>query len=199
MFKVVLDGGPCGGKTTVGRHLKNKYPGLVFVTPEVASGLTKELIPLPGRDVALSSTWLYDFQTAVLPTQIAMEKIWQDALRDTPTKLMIIDRGTLGGAAYFPGGLESFLAKFQLDLRNSCERYDLVVHLETLAKSKPELFSKADNEQRYETTPEQAIALDNLIQDIWKNHPNWHFIPSHLGIDTITNEVDRLIQPYLAF
>jgi hypothetical protein len=199
MFKVVFDGGPCGGKTTVGRRLKEKYPSSIFVTPEVASGLTKELIPLPGRDVVLCHAWLHDFQTAVLPTQITMEKMWTDALRETATKLMIIDRGTLGGAAYFPGGLESFLKHFGLDLGESLACYDMVIHLETLAKSQPELFGKTDNEQRYETSPGQAIALDYLIQEIWQNHPNWHFIPSHWGIDTITDKIDELIQPYLTF
>lgn len=197
MYRIVFDGGPCGGKTTVGRHLKEKYPSAIFVTPEVASCLTRELIPLPGRDVALSPTWLLDFQTAVLPTQITMEKMWVNALANSEVKLMIIDRGTLGGAAYFPGGLEVFLNYFHLDLEESFARYDMVIHFETLAKFKPELFSKADNEQRYEDSPAQAIALDDRIQEIWRDHPKWQFIPSHIGIDSIKIMVDNMIQPYL--
>lgn len=197
MHKIVFDGGPCGGKTTVGKHLKEKYPSAIFAAPEVASCLTKELIPLPGRDVELSPDWLFDFQTAVLPTQITMERMWENALSDSGIKLMIIDRGALGGAAYFPGGLQIFLNHFHLDLEESFARYDMVIHFETLAKSKPELFSKADNEQRYEDSPAQAIALDDRIQEIWRDHHNWQFIPSHIGINSIKIMADNLIQPYL--
>lgn len=199
MHKIVFDGGPCGGKTTIGKRLKEKYPSLVFVTPEVASCLTKELIPLPGRDVELSSAWLFDFQTAVLPAQITMEKMWADALRNTETKIMIIDRGLLGGAAYFPGGLENFLKYFSLELGESLARYDMVVHFETLAKSKPELFGKTDNEQRYESSPAEAIELDERIKNIWKIHPHWRYMPSKMGLDAIFERIDNLIQPYLLY
>lgn len=197
MRKIVFDGGPCGGKTTVGRYLREKYPSLIFLTPEVASSLTKELIPLPGRDVELSADWLFDFQNAVLPAQITMERMWENALSNSEIQLMIIDRGTLGGAAYFPGGLERFLNHFNLDLEESFARYNMVIHFETLAKSQPELFGKADNAQRYEDSPDQAIALDDRIQDIWRDHPNWQFIPSHVGIESIKTMVDNLIQPHL--
>ena len=197
MHKIVFDGGPQGGKTTVGKRLKEKYPSLVFVTPEVASCLTEELIPLPGRDTILSPTWLFDFQTAVLPTQTTMEKMWTDTLKNTETKVMIIDRGVLSGAAYFPGGLDEFLKHFNLDLEESFVRYDMVVHFETLAKSKPELFGKTDNEQRYENSPDQAIELDNRIQDIWNRHPQWKYMPSELGIDGIFEKVESLIKPFL--
>jgi len=200
MFKVVFDGGPHAGKTTVSKRLQAKYPSLIFVTPEVASCLTEKLIPLPGRDLDLSQDWLFHFQTTVTPTQIAMEKMWQSALeqRNTKTKLMIIDRGILSGAAYFPDGLDGFLNHFDLDLEESLARYDMIIHFETLAKSQPELFGKTDNEQRYENHPQEAVERDDKIKNIWANHPNWKFMPSSIGIENIFDNVEKLIQPYLS-
>jgi adenylate cyclase len=92
-----------------------------------------------------------------------------------------------------------FLEMFHLDLDATYKRYDMVVHLETVAKSQPGLFGQEGNQHRYESGPEVACALDDAIQEVWKGHPNWQFISGAEGIETVKTQVFNLISDFIDY
>jgi CYTH domain-containing protein len=122
-----------------------------------------------------------------------MEYSWRVVAEENAAKALILDRGILDGAAYMPGGLPAFIKRFDLDLEKAYSRYDMVIHLETIARSRPYLFGKGGNECRYETNPEDAVELDLKIQEAWKGHPNWHFIPGNMELEDVVAQVLDLI------
>ncbi len=184
MKRIVITGGPCSGKSTVLRHIKEHYP-LVQTVPEVASVILEGGFPVPNRDTDWNPEWQAYFQSAVLPLQLAMENSWQTVAEAADSQLLICDRGLLDGAAYTPGGLSAYLAVYGLDLAESLRRYAAVIHLESLATARPDEYGTVGNANRYEPLVE-AQALEYRTRDAWNRHPQYHLVP---GGDTVKAKI----------
>ena len=52
-----------------------------------------------------------------------------------PDCLILCDRGSLDGLAYWPGSEEDFFDKMESSLEKEMKRYDAVIFFETAAKS----------------------------------------------------------------
>lgn len=55
--KIVITGGPCGGKTTVLNALKKDFNDRAVFVPEVATMLLSGGFPAPEKDLFLSEKW----------------------------------------------------------------------------------------------------------------------------------------------
>ena len=198
IFRVALTGGPCGGKTTCQGKAEKEFGSQILSAPEVASVLLTNLFPSPGKDPAAQERWAHSFQESVLPTQLAMEDQFIEMAQRSASRLLLTDRGALDGAAYLGKGLDYFLNRFGLDLTTVHDRYDMVVHFETVAKSNPELYMKlkATNLARYENA-EEAVQIDQALQEVWESHPNWVLIPSKLSVEEKTHKLLSLLNKYL--
>ena len=104
--------------------------------------------------------------------------------------LVICDRGLLDGASYTQGGLKAFCQIHNVDLPAVLARYEAVIHLESLAVGRPELYGKTSNEKRMESL-EEARKLEFAIRMIWSNHPNYFFINSE---NTMTEKISKVIE-----
>ncbi|MBW3538370.1 AAA family ATPase [Candidatus Parcubacteria bacterium] len=196
--KVVLTGGPCAGKTSVTEAVSKEYGQRVVIMPEVPSMLLNGGFPRPERDLPYSQTWLHAFQDSILPVQRNMEDLHEEMARQRGADLVLCDRGLIEGAAYVPGGLAFFAERFGINPAAAYARYDLVIHLESVATARPELWDglKAGNPARYETL-EQAQQREYALRDIWSQHPNWVFVPGGRGIKAVVVRVLELLSPYL--
>lgn len=56
----------------------------------------------------------------------------------TGQRVVLFDRGVLDDAAFFHGGLLAFIKAFNLDLKQVYDRYDAVLHLQSVAVNAPE-------------------------------------------------------------
>lgn len=191
--KVVITGGPHGGKTTVFKALMEKYEGQILFVPEVATVLLTGIFPQPGKDLELTPHWLRHFQKAVIPVQRSAEAIYEQWAEERGIKLLLMDRGAFDSKAYLPA--EDNLADFGLELKEAGEWYDHVFHLESLAVFHPELYGKTGNECRYETV-EQAVALDGRIQAAWAHHPA-HTVLSGYGLTQKIETISEIIEEVL--
>lgn len=165
--KVVLTGGPAAGKTAIADVLRRHLEGEIAVVPESASILFAGGFPRP-TDVAGRRL----VQKAVFSVQRELEEIYSLTHAQCPH---ILDRGSLDGAAYWPGGLDRFLGAMGTTLESEYRRYDAVIFLQSAAHG-DEGYSTSENPHRIET-PAQARLLDQRLATIWSNHPHFTLIP----------------------
>lgn len=161
--RVVLTGGPGGGKTTILDLIEDTRCEHIRVLPEAATILFGGGFPRSPERAILEAG-----QRSIFYVQRELEAA---ALAMRPVAVLC-DRGTIDGLAYWtsPGGLfESVGASFDAELA----RYDVVIHLHTPTKALG--YNNRANPLRIETADE-ACALDTRIAEAWASHPRRFFV-----------------------
>ncbi len=91
-----------------------------------------------------------------------------------PDRVLLCDRGTIDGAAYWPSeDPNDFFKDLDTTLERELERYDAVLFFETAAVGN--LSIETGNPVRVETNTE-AVALDKRLRALWCQHPNFVLI-----------------------
>ena len=187
--KIVLTGGPCGGKTTSIQKIVENFTELgykVIVVPEAATLIINMGIK-PFGENALSS---FEFQKLILSTVSYLESIAMNAAKSSSTDTLIIcDRGALDSKAYIDKkGFKKLLKHFDKKELDYMNEYDLVLHLRTAALGKEEFYTLDNNGARTETK-EQARVKDNLTLNSWLGHPKLKIIGNESNFDEKQNRV----------
>lgn len=157
-MKIVLTGGPSAGKTVVADTILHQFRDRVAVVPECASILFKGGFPRGTTPSQITHQ-----QKAIYHVQVELEAVIEE---QNPGKLIVCDRGTLDGLAYWPEGHGDFFKQLKTTLHDEIKRYDFVFHLESAATSH---FDRS-NPVRTEG-PQIAHELDHKIKAIWASHP----------------------------
>lgn len=155
--RIVLTGGPGAGKTAVLEVVRQSFCRHVRVLPESAGILFGGGFPREDRPEARRAG-----QRAIYYTQRELEAI-ADADGDVIT---LCDRGTVDGAAYWPGPAD-FWAAVGTTRAEQLQRYDAVIHLRTPS---PAHGYNHVNPLRVESAAE-ATAIDERILAAWEGHP----------------------------
>lgn len=155
--RVVLTGGPGAGKTAVLEVVRQSFCRHVRVLPESAGILFGGGFPREDSPEARRAA-----QRAIYYTQRELEAI-ADADGDVIT---LCDRGTVDGAAYWPGPAD-FWAAVGTTRAEELRRYDAVIHLRTPS---PAHGYNHVNPLRVESAAE-ATAIDERILAAWEGHP----------------------------
>jgi len=187
--RIVLTGGPGGGKTTALDLFRREFQGKLASVPEAAT-----MIFSGGIERSPSEEVVMAHQTAIFNLQRNLEDV-QRAMH--PDCLILCDRGSLDGLAYWPGTDEDFFKTMDTSLEYELSRYDAVIFFETAAKSGQEI--KSNNPIRNESE-NKAIDLDAKLQKIWSQHPNFNLVGSSesfikkvmFGIMTIENVINQM-------
>ena len=166
--KIVLTGGPSGGKTTLQRAISEQVPE-AYCAPEVATILLSGGFPAPTEQHPWEETWQRNFQLAVAAGQVALENIANQRAQHEGKRLTIFDRGLLDGASYLPEGIRELEKITGQDERAMLGNYDSVLHLTTSAAHAA--YDKLSNPHRFEEAA-AALELDQRIMAAWENHPN---------------------------
>ncbi len=167
-MKLVLTGGPSGGKTTLAQAIQKEFTGQVIVIPEAAT-----IIYGGGWPRRKTSIGVQHQQRAIFYVQRELESLLASENRD---KLLICDRGSLDGIAYWPGpgpGSE-FLSSVGTTVEAEVARYDWVIHLDTAPVSYYDLTNPLRNESF-----EEASKLNEKIKEVWASHPQRFVIDNH--------------------
>jgi predicted ATPase len=165
--RIVLTGGPGGGKTTALDLIRREFSGKIATVPEAAT-----MIFSGGIERSIDNHVLKKQQTAIFNLQKHLEDI-QRATYDH--SIILCDRGSLDGLAYWPGSSDDFFQTMQTNLEDELARYDAVIFFESAAKSGENI--KSNNPIRNESE-KAAIAIDDKLQNIWSQHPNYNLIHS---------------------
>jgi predicted ATPase len=164
-LRVVLTGGPGGGKTTAADLYRRELGPAVTVVPEAATLLYAGGFPRPIDPAARRAA-----QLAIYHVQRGLEDI--QAVRE-PERILLCDRGTLDGAAYWPGEPAGFFAAVDSSAEAELARYDAVLFFESAAVGG--LHADSSNPWRVESMVE-AAALDARLRAIWERHPRFALV-----------------------
>ena len=165
-LRIVLTGGPGGGKTTAADLFRREIGSRVVIVPEAATilfqgGFPRCRKPDPRRIV----------QTAIFHVQRHLEDV-QAALY--PGRTLLCDRGTVDGAAYWPGDATAYFKAVGTTLKEELKRYDVVIFFETAAVGGSSI--EGGNPIR-EESQEEAVELDAKLRALWSRHPRFIFVP----------------------
>jgi predicted ATPase len=156
---VVLTGGPGAGKTAVLEAVQHELCEHVLVLPETASILFGGGFPRHDTDAGCRAA-----QRAIYHVQVELERM---ALEERRVAVILCDRGTVDGAAYWPGAPESYWSELGTTREAELARYAAVIHLRT-----PSADGGYDHKNPVRTeTAEQAALRDARIAEAWSAHP----------------------------
>jgi predicted ATPase len=164
--RIVLTGGPGGGKTTAADLFRREIGERVVLVPEAATILFQGGFPRsrePGAGLFA--------QRAIFHVQRNLEDV-QAALY--PCRTLLCDRGTVDGAAYWPESDGDYFAAAGTTLEAELRRYDAVIFFETAAVGGASI--EGGNPVRNESLAE-AVALDTRLRALWMQHPRFIFVP----------------------
>jgi predicted ATPase len=163
--RIVVTGGPGGGKSTAVELFRRELGERVIVVPESATMLFAGGFPRhknPGAQQAA--------QRAIFHVQRNLEDVQAHAY---PDRLLLCDRGTADGAAYWPGTQEAYFEAMGTRFEDELARYDGVIFFESAAAGGRSI--EGGNATRTETN-EEAARLDLALRHIWERHPRFAFI-----------------------
>jgi len=164
--RIVLTGGPGGGKTTAADLMRREVGDRIVVVPEAATMLFSGGFPRHQDVHAKRSA-----QKAIYHVQRNLEDI-HSALY--PDRLLLCDRGTLDSTVYWPEqGDGDFYSALETTFEDEICRYDAVIFFETAAVGNLDI--EGGNPVRTESIKE-AIEIDRRLQKVWSAHPNFFFI-----------------------
>jgi predicted ATPase len=170
MTRIVLTGGPGAGKTTVAAHMATARPDRFVVVPEAA---TQVYGRLRTRWDLLDDAGRRSAQIQIYRLQIEQERT---AALAHPGKTLLLDRGSVDGAAYWPEGAENYWRTLGTTLEVELARYDMVIWLQSTAEIG--LYDgDGSNPCRFEDA-QQAIACGQQLAELWRGHPDYHAIPA---------------------
>ena len=158
--RIVLTGGPGAGKTAVLELMRRTLCSHVRIVPEAAGVVFGGGFPRDGGLAARTAA-----QRAIFYVQRELEA----AALSGDVAILLCDRGTVDGAAYWPGPGELWDG-VDTTLADQLARYDAVVHLRTPSADGGYNWR---NPLRVED-PAEAAAIDDRIARAWAGHPRRH-------------------------
>lgn len=185
IVRIVVTGGPCGGKSTALSHIKEvaeKRGYRVLTVGETATELISGGV----------APWTCATNATYQGFQIALQKYKEDLFLSAAgtmageKTLLVCDRGLLDNCAYMTE--EEFaacLASRGETVDEYLARYDAVFHLTTAALGAEAFYTVKNNPARTESA-EEARAVDQRLLSAWSRHPR------HTVIDNAGSFKDKM-------
>ena len=176
-LRIVLTGAPGSGKSTAVRcfgdepqwqPLRDELGGVTVVREAATQVYTQRNATWDRLDERSRR----DAQRAIFRLQVQQEQAAMEAAESAGHDLVLLDRGTIDGAAYWPDGADAYWLDLQTSMTEQLSRYDSVILLESTA-SLGLYDGAATNAIRFEDAP---AALENakLLARLWGEHPAVH-------------------------
>jgi predicted ATPase len=163
--RIVLTGGPGAGKTAVLELIRQSFCEHVKVLQEAASLVFGGGFPRDDHEPCRRAA-----QRAIFYVQRELENIADAHV----AAIVLCDRGTLDGLAYWPGATEDFWSSVGTTLEEQLARYDAVIHLRT-----PALESGYNHQNPLRTeSATTAAEVDARILQVWQGHPRRFIVES---------------------
>jgi predicted ATPase len=178
--RVVITGGPGAGKTALLELVRQSTCHHVRILAESAGVVFGGGFPREDDPVCRQSA-----QRAIYHVQCELEVI-ADTHRPA---IVLCDRGTVDGVAYWPGPPAGFWSSLGTEARLELARYDAVIHLRT-----PPPGEGYDHSNPLRTeSPSAAAEVDARILEAWADHPRRFVVePSHRFLDKAARAIEIL-------
>jgi AAA domain len=175
MLKIVLTGGSASGKTSVQSLVQRTMPGDICAVYELASEVLHALkCTLPEMNAAMKRK----AQREIYLRQIAREEEFAAA---GSAPIMLLDRGTVDGAAYWPEGPDAFWEAMSTTQAAELARYDAVIWLESSAAIG--LYAGDERNRVRKEDAGDSLQRGEHILSLWSAHPNLRlFEPARISM-----------------
>lgn len=185
VYKVVLAGGPCGGKTTGQSRLCTFFENLgwkVYRVPETATLLLSGGIKFGD----LSDEDAVSFQENLLKSMMQIENTFFTLAEGCRKNCLVIcDRGTMDASAFImTEQWEDIMSRNgwnPVDMRDT--RYNQIIHMVSAANGADAFYSTEDHVCRSENL-DGARNLDNRAAEAWVGHPYFDVIDNSTDFDS---------------
>ncbi|KAJ6217135.1 hypothetical protein RDWZM_008292 [Blomia tropicalis] len=185
VYRLVLTGGPCSGKTTGQARLSTFFENLgwkVYRVPETATTLFSGGIRFPDMNQEQQDK----FQENLIKVMIAMERTFFTLASGCEQNCLVIcDRGIMDATAYMSKEIWDKFLKTNgwnaVELRDN--RYNQIIHLVTSADGAEEYYNCEDNPCRTEGI-DLARELDRRTMQAWVGHPYIDVLDNTTDFDT---------------
>lgn len=182
-MKIVLTGGPCAGKTTMTHVIARAFSESIVVLPEAATLLFSGGFPRWLEPGALKAT-----QRAIFYVQRELEDAYEAKY---PDKILVLDRGTVDGAAYWPAAEGDYFAALGTTHVQELARYNQVIYLASASHHDYEK-NREKNLNRIESWQE-AVDLDSRNFKLWEKHPSLTHVFNNKSFSYKMSEVLAII------
>lgn len=190
--KLVISGGPCGGKSSSMEFLVKKLRAAGYfpiVVPEAASILINMGITPVGGVISLR-----EFQRSVIDLMLSLEDIAERTVLASgqPKPVILCDRGIMDSRGYVSDDEFFAIAREKgLSMNSMCDgRYSGVLHLRTAAYDAEHAYSCENNPARYEKGLHEARLTDERTLRAWVGHPHVRIL--HNRVPTFQAKLDVL-------
>ena len=198
---IVITGGPQAGKTSFLSYIKKELEAkgfTVFSFSETATDLINT-----GFNPNIDG---YDFQRILFSLQNKKEEIGlactKNRLLDKKninTKIVVFfDRSCIDIKAYIPEEIwKQILYYHNLNETQILNRYDVIIHLETVLTLKKSILENKTNPARYETNKSEAINIDKNLLEVYKRHKNIKIIGAYENVSEKYSKFTEIIEKEL--
>lgn len=186
--RIVLTGGPGAGKTVISAAIIAEHPGKFVLVPEAA---TQVYAALQTRWDRLDLNGRREVQRKIYRLQREQE---DRIAREHPSKTLLLDRGTIDGAAYWPEGPAAYWADLGTSHEVELARYDMIIWLETAA-ALGIYDGDASNDCRFED-PAAAIESGKLLSKLWGDHPQFYRVNAQPKLEEKIGSIRRLLESF---
>lgn len=198
IFKIVLTGGPCGGKTTalnmISSYFSSKYK--VLCIPESSTELMMGGIS-PDVFTKRIEYMAYQTRLQMLKEEIYFQAATSLSLKDNKDIIILLDRGIMDIKAYMSESeFDEMLCRLGLSDNKILARYSVVFYLPSAAVDAPSFYNNLNNVIRRETRNEAAL-LDKKNHQAWINHDNFIKVDRYTDFDIKINRLIELVKHFL--
>lgn len=201
IYKIVLTGGPCAGKTTAMTTISDRLREQgwrVYNVPECAT-----LVANGGGLININKMTLEEnirFQSVLSQYMMDQEDRFVEIAMlggDSPA-VVLCDRGVMDNRAYIDE--QAWQAVLDENGWNLVEvrdkRYDGVVHLVTAADGAEKFYTLENNKARYESSLEVAVDIDKKLKNAWYGHPNFFIVDNNVSgfNEKVNNAYNAVLQ-----
>lgn len=195
--KICLTGGPCAGKTSALKKIKEELTSMgykVFIINEEATRLINEGIKPFGND----KINMLDFEDIMLKEQLTQEEVFVRVANLLDNKCIIIcDRGVFDIKTFLSKEEFNYLInKYNLSTLELMDGYNLVISLNTTAKGALAFYTTENNNARTEGIKEAIIKDDNCI-DAWCSNNNFMIVDNSTDFNGKLDKIVDGIKNYL--
>lgn len=186
-MRIVLTGGPGAGKSVITAALAAARPERRVAVPEAATQVYRTLgtrwdrLDLAGRR---------DVQVRIYHLQVEQEARLE---AEHPGKVLLLDRGTVDGAAYWPEGPDDYWRILGTTLDAELARYHAVIWMESCAAIPGAYDGETSNPARFEDAA-TALAAGRALLDLWAGHPRLHRVGAYPTIEGKLAAVGALLE-----
>ncbi|XP_026461474.1 TRPL translocation defect protein 14 [Ctenocephalides felis] len=190
VYKIVLTGGPCGGKTTGQSRLSTFFENLgwkVFRVPETATVLLSGGIKFSD----LSEDEALKFQENLLRTMLQIEDTFFELGNSCKRNCLIIcDRGAMDASAFISRDKweQMMLANEWNSVELRDNRYNQIIHMVSAAKGAEQFYSTEEHVCRSEGV-DVARLLDDKAAAAWVGHPYFDVIDNSTDFEAKMNRM----------